>query len=328
MLFSIIVPVYKVEKYLSQCIESVLCQKCNDFELILINDGSPDNSGIICDKYAKKDNRIRVIHKENGGVSDARNSGLSIAMGEFVLCLDSDDYLADSALNDVKKFIMQNNDIDMITCAHINDYGKGCKELVLLPYTSLSTLTREDFLWKLYKSKGDYWAPWKNIYRNSIIKENNLRFNKDFICAEDCDFFMRFIQYSEKFSFFNTPVVYYRINREDSITNSMSKAAIMSELAVFKGYYNHFKKNNHSRKQYMTSFFANKFAHGIYHLYHLTNNEDINELILFIEKNKKILKDTEGFKYNLVKLIWLLFGYYNGSIILNKIKRILNNFVL
>ena len=73
MLFSVIVPVYKVEKYLPQCIESVLNQSYKDFELILVDDGSPDNSGLICDEYAKKDNRIRVIHKKNGGLSDARN---------------------------------------------------------------------------------------------------------------------------------------------------------------------------------------------------------------------------------------------------------------
>jgi glycosyltransferase involved in cell wall biosynthesis len=81
---SVIVPVYNVEKYLAKCIDSILEQKFTDFECILINDGSPDNSPAICDEYAKKDERIKVIHKENGGVSSARNAGLDVAQGEWI----------------------------------------------------------------------------------------------------------------------------------------------------------------------------------------------------------------------------------------------------
>ena len=90
---SVIVPVYKAEKYLHRCVDSILAQTFTDFELLLINDGSPDNSGVICDEYAQKDNRIRVFHKENGGVSSARNIGLDNAKGEWITFIDSDDYI-------------------------------------------------------------------------------------------------------------------------------------------------------------------------------------------------------------------------------------------
>ena len=90
---SIIVPVYKVEKYLSKCVESILSQTFVDFELILVDDGSPDRCGEICDKYALKDKRIKVIHKENGGLSDARNAGIQVAQGEYLAFVDSDDYI-------------------------------------------------------------------------------------------------------------------------------------------------------------------------------------------------------------------------------------------
>ena len=96
--FSVIVPVYKVEKYLDRCIGSILAQTFSDFELILIDDGSPDNSGQICDEYAGKENRIHVIHKENGGVSTARNAGLDIAPGKFIVFVDSDDEVASNYL--------------------------------------------------------------------------------------------------------------------------------------------------------------------------------------------------------------------------------------
>lgn len=95
MKISIIIPVYRVEAYLRECIDSVLCQEYSDFEVILVDDGSPDRCGAICDEYAAADARVKVIHKENGGLSDARNAGLACATGEYVLFLDSDDYWND-----------------------------------------------------------------------------------------------------------------------------------------------------------------------------------------------------------------------------------------
>ena len=99
-IISIIVPVYKVEKYLNRCIDSILAQTYADFELILVDDGSPDNSGSICDEYAQKDSRIRVIHKENGGVSTARNAGMKDAKGEWITFIDSDDWVDGTYLED------------------------------------------------------------------------------------------------------------------------------------------------------------------------------------------------------------------------------------
>ena len=95
MKFSVIIPIYKVEQYLRQCVDSVLAQTYTDVEIILVDDGSPDSCPAICDEYAKKDSRIKVIHKPNGGLSDARNAGLDMAQGEYVLFLDSDDWWDD-----------------------------------------------------------------------------------------------------------------------------------------------------------------------------------------------------------------------------------------
>jgi len=94
-MISIVVPVYKVEQYLSQCIESIIGQKFTDWELLLVDDGSPDKSGTICDKYVEKDKRIHVIHKENGGVSSARNLGIKEAKGEWIIFVDADDYIGE-----------------------------------------------------------------------------------------------------------------------------------------------------------------------------------------------------------------------------------------
>ena len=95
-LVSVIVPVYKVERYLPRCVESILGKTYTNFELILVDDGTPDRSGVICDRYAEKDSRIKVIHKENGGVSSARNAGIDAAQGEWITFVDSDDWVAEN----------------------------------------------------------------------------------------------------------------------------------------------------------------------------------------------------------------------------------------
>lgn len=95
-LLSIIVPIYKVEEFLEECVESILKQEFKDYELILVDDGSPDNCGKICDNYAELDNRIKVIHKKNGGLSSARNAGKEVAKGKYLSFIDSDDFISDN----------------------------------------------------------------------------------------------------------------------------------------------------------------------------------------------------------------------------------------
>ena len=119
---SIIVPVYKAEAYLHRCVDSILAQTFTDFELLLIDDGSPDRSGEICDEYAQKDSRIRVIHKENGGVSSARQRGLDEAVGEYTIHVDSDDWVEPNMLEELYKKAKQ-DDADIVICDYFNNIG-------------------------------------------------------------------------------------------------------------------------------------------------------------------------------------------------------------
>ena len=126
---SIIVPVYNVEKYLEKCVRSILAQTFTDFELILVDDGSPDSSGAMCDQFAEQDQRVKVIHKENGGLSDARNAGIEIATGEYLGFVDSDDYIADDMYELLYTNIVK-EDADLSICG-IYDVYEG-KELSLI----------------------------------------------------------------------------------------------------------------------------------------------------------------------------------------------------
>lgn len=127
---SIIVPVYKVEKYLRKCVDSILAQTFTDFEVILVDDGSPDNSGKICDEYAEKDSRVRVLHKANGGLSSARNAGIEIAKGKYLGFVDSDDYIAEDMYELLYNNILKEN-ADMSICG-IYDVYEG-KEPIVKP---------------------------------------------------------------------------------------------------------------------------------------------------------------------------------------------------
>ena len=114
MKLSIIVPVYRVSGTLRRCVDSIVSQTFKDWELILVDDGSPDDCGTICDEYAGKDDRIRVIHKANGGLSDARNAGLKVAQGEFVTFVDSDDYIRQDTYEHVMKFADEEDELEII----------------------------------------------------------------------------------------------------------------------------------------------------------------------------------------------------------------------
>jgi len=138
-LISIIIPVYKVEPYLRKCVDSVIAQTYTNLEIILVDDGSPDNCGKICDEYAEKDKRIVVIHKENGGQSDARNAGLDIMKGEYVAFVDSDDYVE---LDMFEKLSAQANNAEIVMCGIYCDYEnkKSKKELLFKEKTNLARM--------------------------------------------------------------------------------------------------------------------------------------------------------------------------------------------
>ena len=121
---SVIVPVYKAEAYLHRCVDSILAQTFQDFEVLLIDDGSPDRSGEICDEYARKDKRVRVFHKENGGVSSARNMGLDNARGEYVCFVDSDDWLDEEMFAIICSFFLSNKQIDILFWGFQYDYSQ------------------------------------------------------------------------------------------------------------------------------------------------------------------------------------------------------------
>lgn len=179
-LLSIIVPVYQAEEYLSACIESILLQDYSTFELILVDDGSTDQSGVICDYYAKQDERIRVIHKKNGGQSSARNRGLDIATGQYITFVDSDDTIAPGTYKRNLQLLEQNTDWDILQYPFHYMYGNRNGYLINPTGTYLSNNNdRSQLFCAWLQKKRIYSYMWNKIFRNELFR--TLRFREDII---------------------------------------------------------------------------------------------------------------------------------------------------
>ena len=221
---SIIVPVYKVEAYLSRCIESILNQTFRDFELILVDDGSPDRCGTICDRYALSDTRIKVIHKENGGLSDARNAGLKAAEGEYLAFVDSDDFIAEdmyqTLLRELKASGADFIKSDFLQVSDVETLKETETRYTVSVYTPLQAIA--DFMETEYSSRKHMKSTvWDGLYRRNVFYDDNqlaVTFPKGKI-NEDTYIFPEIVFRAKKIAHVSQAFYYYYI-REGSITSS------------------------------------------------------------------------------------------------------------
>ena len=219
--FSIIVPIYNVEKYLKQCVDSVLSQTFKDFELILVNDGSPDGSPKLCDEYACKDHRIRVIHKQNGGLSSARNSGIRDSKGEYVLFLDSDDYWANpSMLEDINDLL---DNTDVVIIKHYFHYEHNNEDVLACVDFSESDFKDDVFehqMRQLVSQQLFDACAWNKVVRREILTNNDIYFEEGII-AEDLDWAARIMLYAKRVRVLEKPGYAYRKGRVGALTSSL-----------------------------------------------------------------------------------------------------------
>lgn len=236
MKVSFIVPVYKVEKYLSKCIESILCQTYKDFEIILVDDGSPDNSGKLCDAYVQKDSRIKVLHKANGGLSDARNAGLSVAKGEWVIFLDSDDFwLEKDNLENLMKIAESNSTCDFIgfNCSYYYEDNESFVKWV--EYNDgLSVPTEKNLVMNALVASGTMpMSACLKLSSRKFLQDMQLFFIKG-IHAEDIPWFIDLLDGCSKCMFVNQYIYAYRQDREGSITHSGGEKSFNNLFSILK----------------------------------------------------------------------------------------------
>lgn len=246
MKISVIIPVYNTARYLDDCIRSVVNQTYKDWECILVDDGSTDGSGDICDAWAGEVNRIKVIHKNNGGVSSARNCGLNASVGEWIVFIDSDDWVE---LNYLEELYFQiNADKSDLALCGIVVYRDGKAVKNVLPNEGLCRIHADDTnLFLQIESQNLLYGPVNKIYRREIIAQNHIEFDLSVDYGEDLEFNFAYLQFVKKISALPLPMYYYRITsaprlstkfREDIFSINYKHWLMGKEFHLKTGMYN------------------------------------------------------------------------------------------
>lgn len=290
-LISVIIPIYKVEEYLDECISSVVNQTYKNIEIILVDDGSPDNCPAICDDWAKKDKRIRVIHKENGGLSDARNAGIDVARGEYIAFVDSDDYIKPDMIKKLCVAICK-EDADISACGILccekeKESAWGCHSVVG---------TSEQILAMLYNEASYPVSALNKLYRRSCWKE--LRFPVGKTC-EDAFTTYQLVHNAKRIVMIPEVLYCYRI-RPGSIMTSSFSLKKMDEEEAWRCNYQFIEQNYPKLKKTAFDFYLQR----VNVLIRTMTQEDRNNYAEQYQYLRNILKNNFGYVVFSCKLYW------------------------
>lgn len=312
-LISVIVPVYGVEKYLAKCVDSILNQTYKNLELILVDDGSPDKCGEICDEYAQKDNRVKVIHKENGGQGTARNRGLDICTGSYITFLDSDDYMVESCIEKLYSHLIE-NDLEISAC----NYSRYAKNGDLI---SVNENRFDDFIVDGIEAQKRIWyaecinlAPWGKLYKRELwddVRFKECRFYEDYAT-------MHYVYTKTKrFGYLHKSLVNYLV-RNNSTTRRFNEIKY-EVLDIADDTISFAEKKQHD-------LFPAAICKAVSTYFHIcmqmSDNEEYNKRIsAFVKKYRKtVLKDKRATKKVRIACLLSYFGLGFVKNIFNSIK--------
>ncbi|MEH7380043.1 glycosyltransferase [Bacillus sp. JJ1533] len=234
---SVIIPVYNVEKYLSRCIDSVLNQTFQDFEIILVNDGSTDKSGVICDKYAQKDQRISVIHKKNARVSAARNDGIRMAKGKYVSFIDSDDWIEPVMYQEMVNKVQEYN-LDIVMCDYMkksDDYEDKRTQPIRSGYYSKGDIEQELYQCLIMFDHIEFpptISNWVCLFNLNFLMANNILYDEDIRYCEDSLFGSKAMYHANSFYYLKNHHYYNYFFNPNSTTNTYSEKKWNSYLKI------------------------------------------------------------------------------------------------
>ena len=301
-LVSVIVPIYNVEDYLHQCINSILSQTYKNLQIILVDDGSSDASSSICDEYAATNDCIQVIHKKNGGLSDARNAGLEICNGEYVFFVDADDYLD---IHCLETLLSEASTKTLAMTGYLLDFSDTGK-ILEPPQTYGIFFSIKDYLYsfhKLFAAKFNF--AWGKLYSTEIINRYNLRFKKDIALVEDVIFNLDYYRYCDKFSAVSYNGYYYRQHGNLTLSKKFNIKMFEWNEYCYTTIRNYLKEFNAFTNQ-------NRI-----HLYHnVAGNYHYSFYLVALDKQMKIPE-----KINLIRK-YIKTPIYRDSLSVVKVRRI------
>ncbi len=265
MKISVVIPVYNVEPYLHQCIDQVLSQTYQDLQIILVDDGSTDSSSEICDAYIRKDSRIEVIHKVNGGLSEARNVGTEYAVGEYLLYLDSDDIWASSDFVEKAVACTSRNNADMVLLTQnrfIDDAYLPKEPVYKFKETDFVEDAIETFE-NLYKKQHYPVSAWSKLIRTAVLRENGVVFTKGLL-GEDMDWTSRLLPHIKKMTYCNESLYLYR-ERPNSITTTFGKRNAEDFCSILEKWGDHWRKQQTPKANVFLGYYATLYVSLVYH---------------------------------------------------------------
>ena len=312
MKVSFILPIYNVEKYLSECVESILVQTYRDFEILLVDDGSPDNCPALCDEWAKKDSRIKALHKSNGGLSDARNYGLEHAQGDYVVFVDSDDFWVNKdCLENLMNVVDVHPECDFIgfNCSYYYSDTKTFKKWVAYDESLSKPTDKDTVLCSLVASGTFPMSACLKIIKRKSLSEINLHFIKGLL-SEDIPWFINLLEGAKKCMFINDYIYAYRQGVVGSISNSFSIRNFNSILRIIDNELQKLEGRtfNEKTKDYIKSFLAYELCiclGGLGQLEKSVRNEYYEKL----KPYKWLLKYRQNPKVKKVSILNSLVGF-------------------
>ena len=317
--FSVIIPIYNVEKYLHQCVDSVLAQTFQNLEIILVDDGSPDDCPQLCDEYANKNSCIKVVHKKNGGLSDARNCGINIAKGDYLLFLDSDDYWDDStALKKIYDIITKYDYADLVMFQAKLLYPDGSmisdKGMFIDDFNELN---KEDALHYLTEQGLLIASACSKVIRRDFLMEKNLFF-KVGIKSEDIDWILRVANCMPKYLYTDQYFYIYRKGRAESITANVDLAYLEQFTDMLEEFASNFEYASHRTRQCLLSIVAYEFSILMAKTANLSDKNERKRLTVRLKKLKHILNYDMHPKVKKINLVKRVIGFDMLMMLLGK----------
>ncbi len=308
--FSVIIPVYKVEDYLHQCVNSVLAQDFEDFEIILVDDGSPDNCPQICGEYAAKDHRVKVIHKKNGGLSDARNYGIEVAEGEYLLFLDSDDYWMDvNFLSELIEVINITPTVIVINFGWTKLYQLSNQFIEDKRHYSFNREgeSKRDYISKLIEKDLFIASACNKCIKRQFVIENQLFFQKG-IKSEDMDWCGRILFSMPSMLCYNSKSYIYRQQVSGSITSNVNLVHISNIVHMIKNALEKSKNLGKQESEIFLSFYAVQYLTLLFNI-HVAKEQNATDLLREVFVLRKILENNLNYKVKRANMILKIFGY-------------------
>ncbi|MDP4152159.1 MAG: glycosyltransferase family 2 protein [Bacillota bacterium] len=317
---SIIVPVYNIEEYIGACVRSLLSESFRNLEVILIDDGSNDRSGSICDSFAVIDDRVKVFHKENGGVGSARNAGLNLAVGDFIIFLDGDDIIYSGALQKIIPAVAERH--ADITMCDLLAFDNGTA-VIYKPFKfDFDTKIMEagdcaKVLSNLYKN-GSVWNISRAVYNRRFLQTNSIFFETDINSCEDFDFHMKAYQKAQSFFAVKEPIFCYRKKRKGSLSTNKTSQFFIDTISTLAKWSFYLQQNYEYKDIKIVLNVIARTCYGeISDVFALKGIDGLEAAIATLEQNKDVLRHVNGIKRKIACLIYGTFGFKAGKRIYN-----------